>query len=159
MTYLTEKGKDWTPQRAAQRTAAWLKQDRIAKGVGGEVAFWEGTGRANTFADVLEKNSRMASVGSQYAGTYVRWQRLVAGMARLKDGLQQGGDLAIIESVFAELEELWRVSFHVKAFGAMVLDLSMKGVQGLRAVERTFSVATGPGEQKSQLVFSASREE
>jgi len=161
MTYLTEKAKDWTPQRAAQRAAAWLKQDRIAKGVGGEVAFWEGQGtaRPNTFADVLDKNSRLSDVGGMYGGTYVRWQRLVAGMARLRDGFQQGGDPTLIEDVFQGLEELWRVSFHVKALGAMLLDLSTKSVQGLKAVERTFTVVTGPSDKQVQLVFSASREE
>ncbi len=156
MAYLTEKARDWTPQRAAQRAAAWLKQDRIAKGVGGEVAFWEGTGGANTFADVLDKNSRLADVGGMYGGTYVRWQRLVSGMAQLKDGLLQGGEPTLIDSVFSELEELWRVSFHVKAFGAMLLDLSTKSVQGLKAVERTLTVV--PGDQQAQLVFSSSRE-
>jgi hypothetical protein len=159
MTYLTEKAKDWTPQRAAQRAAAWLKQDKIAKGVGGEVAFWEGTGRPGTFADVLDKNSRLADVGTQYAGTYVRWQRLQAAMTRLKDGLLQGGAPTLIDEVFSDMEELWRVSFHVKAFGAMLLDLSTKSVQGLKAVERTLTVVTGTGEQQSQLVFSASRAE
>ncbi|WP_224244541.1 hypothetical protein [Hyalangium gracile] len=159
MAYLTEKAKDWTPQKAAQRAAAWLKQDRIAKGVGGEVAFWEGTGRANTFADVLDKNSRLADVGGMYGGTYVRWQRLVSGMARLRDGLVQGADPTLIDSVFSELEELWLVSFHVKAFGAMLLDLSTRSVQGLKAVERTFTVVAGTGEQQTQLVFSASRAE
>ena len=160
MTYLTEKGKDWTPQRAAQRAAAWLKQDKIAKGVGGQIAYWEGQGTAypNTFADVLDKNSRLADVGSQYGGTYVRWQRLVAGMALLRDGLQQGADPTVIERVFEELEELWRVSFHVKAFGAMLLELATKSVQGLAAVERTFTVVTGAGDKQSQLVFTASRE-
>jgi hypothetical protein len=160
MTYLTEKGKDWTPQRAAQRAAAWLKQDKIAKGEAGEVAYWEGQGTAypNTFADVLDKNSRLADVGSQYGGTYVRWQRLVAGMALLRDGLQQGADPAVIERVFEELEELWRVSFHVKAFGAMLLELATKSVQGLAAVERTFTVVTGTGDKQTQTVFSASRE-
>ena len=159
MTYLTEKAKDWTPQRAAQRAAAWLKQDKIAKGVGGEVAFWEGTGRPGTFADVLDKNSRLADVGTQYGGTYVRWQRLLAAMTRLKDGLLQGGAPTLIDEVFSDMEELWRVSFHVKAFGAMLLDLSTKSVQGLKAVERTLTVVTGTGEQQSQLVFSASRAE
>ena len=160
MAYLTEKGKDWTPQRAAQRAAAWLKQNKIAKGSAGEVAYWEGQGTAypNTFADVLDKNSRLADVGSQYGGTYVRWQRLVAGMALLRDGLQQGADPAVIEKVFEELEELWRVSFHVKAFGAMLLELSAKSVQGMAAVERTFTVVTGAGDKQSQLVFTASRE-
>jgi hypothetical protein len=160
MTYLTEKGKDWTPQRAAQRAAAWLKQDKIAKGVGGEVAYWEGQGTAypSTFADVLDKNSRLADVGSQYGGTYVRWQRLVAGMALLRDGLQQGADPSLLERVFEELEELWRVSFHVKAFGALLLELSSQSVQGLKAVERTLTVGTGAGGQKGQIIFSASRE-
>jgi len=160
-TYLTEKAKDWTPQRAAQRAQAWLKQDRIAKGLGGEIAYWEGQGTAfpNTFADVLDKNSRLADVGGQYGGTYVRWQRLLAGMARLRDGLQQGADPTALERVFEDLEELWRVSFHVKAFGAMLMELSTKSIQGLKAVERTFTVVTGGGEQQSQLIFSASREE
>lgn len=159
MAYLTEKAKDWTPQRAAQRAAWWLKQDRIAKGVGGEVAYWEGTGRANTFADVLDKNSRLADVGGMYGGTYVRWQRLVASMAQLRDGLQQGAAPTLIDRVFEDLEELWRVSFHVKAFGAMLLDVSRKSVSGLAAVERTLTVVTGTGDQQSQLVFSASRAE
>ncbi|WP_224361424.1 hypothetical protein [Hyalangium versicolor] len=159
MAYLTEKAKDWTPPRAAQRAAAWLKQDKIAKGTAGEVAFWEGTGRPNTFADVLDKNSRLADVGGMYGGTYVRWQRLVSGMARLKDGLLTGADPTLIDDVFSDLEELWRVSFHVKAFGAMLLDLSTKSVQGLKAVERTFTVVTGSGDQQSQLLFSASRAE
>lgn len=158
MAYLTEKAKDWTPQRAAQRAAAWLKQDRIAKGQDGQVAFWEGTGGANTFADVLDKNSRLADVSGMYGGTYVRWQRVVAGMAQLKDGLLQGGDPTLIDNVFSELEELWRVSFHVKAFGAMLLDLSTKSIQGLKAVERTFTVVTGTSPQQAQIVFSSSRE-
>jgi hypothetical protein len=159
-SYLQEKAKDWTPQRAAQRAAAWLKQDPIAKGVGAEIAYWEGEGvaRPNTFADVLDKNARLADIGSQYGGTYVRWQRLVAGMAQLQDGLLQGRDPAIIESVFEELEEFWRVSFHVKAFGALLLGLSMKTPQGLRAAERTFTVVAGADEQKTQLIFTASRE-
>jgi hypothetical protein len=97
-------------------------------------------------------------VGSQYGGTYVRWQRLVVGMALLRDGLQQGADPAVIERVFEELEELWRVSFHVKAFGAMLLELATKSVQGLAAVERTLTVVTGAGDKQSQLVFTASRE-
>ncbi|HYH96368.1 MAG TPA: hypothetical protein VD972_10375, partial [Hyalangium sp.] len=113
----------------------------------------------NTFADVLDKNSRLADVGGQYGGTYVRWQRLLAGMARLRDGLQQGADPTALERVFEDLEELWRVSFHVKAFGAMLMELSTKSIQGLKAVERTFTVVTGGGEQQSQLIFSASREE
>jgi hypothetical protein len=161
MTYLTDKAKDWTPQRAAQRAAAWLKQDKIAKGVGGEVAFWEGQGtaRPNTFADVLDKNSRLADIGGMYGGTYVRWQRLVAGMARLRDGFAQAGDPSLIEGVFEDLEELGRVSFHVKAFGAMLLELSTQSVSGLKAVERTLTVVTGTGDKQAQLVFSASREE
>ena len=117
-----------------------------------------GTAYPNTFADVLDKNSRLADVGSQYGGTYVRWQRLVAGMALLRDGLQQGADPTVIERVFEELEELWRVSFHVKAFGAMLLDLATKSVQGLAAVERTFTAVTGTGDKQAQIVFTASRE-
>ncbi len=160
MAYLTEKAKDWTPKRAAARAEAWLKQDRIAKGMGGEVAHWEGQGTAypNTFADVLDKNSRLADVGGQYGGTYIRWQRLVAGLALLRDGLQQGADPELLERVFEELEELWRVSFHVKAFGALLLGLSAQSVQGLKAVERTLTVVSGAGDQKGQLLFSASRE-
>ncbi|MBN1207637.1 MAG: hypothetical protein JXB05_22425 [Myxococcaceae bacterium] len=159
-SYLQEKAKDWTPQRAAQRAAAWLKQDPIAKGVGAAVAYWEGEGtaRPNTFADVLDKNARHADIGGQYGGTYVRWQRLVAGMAQLRDGLQQGRDPGIIESVFEELEEFWRLSFHVKAFGALLLGLSMKTVQGLQAVERTLTVVAPADEPKTQLVFTSSRE-
>jgi hypothetical protein len=79
-------------------------------------------------------------------------------MTLLRDGLQQGADPTLIERVFEDLEELWRVSFLVKAFGAMLLDLSTKGVQGLKAVERTLTVVTGSGVQQAQLVFSASRE-
>lgn len=160
LAYLTQQAKDWTPKRAAERAEAWLKQNKLAKGLGGEVAYWEGQGTAypNTFADVLDKNSRLADVGGQYGGTYIRWQRLVAGMALLRDGLQQGADPALLERVFEELEELWRVSFHVKAFGAMLLELSRQSVQGLKAVERTFTVVTGAGGQKGQILFSASRE-
>jgi hypothetical protein len=160
MAYLTEKAKDWTPKRAAERAEAWLKQDKLAKGVGGEVAYWEGQGTAypNTFADVLDKNSRLADVGGQYGGTYIRWQRLVAGMALLRDGLQQGADPSLLERVFEELEELWNVSFHVKAFGAMLLELSSRSVQGLKAVERTLTVTKGSSGQKEQILFSASRE-
>jgi hypothetical protein len=159
MAYLQEKAKDWTPQRAAQRAAAWLKQDRIAKGVGGQIAYWEGQGTAqpNTFADVLDKNSRLADLGSQYGGTYIRWQRMVAGMAQLRDALQQGRDPSILEAVFEELEEFWSVSFHLKAFGALLLEQARSTVQGLQAAERTLTVSTPAGEPKAQLVFSASR--
>jgi hypothetical protein len=124
------------------------------------VAYWEGQGTAypNTFADVLDKNSRLADVGGQHGGTYIRWQRLVAGMALLRDGLQQGADPALLERVFEELEELWRVSFHVKAFGALLLELASRSVQGLKAVERTLTVTTGAGGKKGQILFSASRE-
>jgi hypothetical protein len=160
LAYLTEKAKDWTPKRAAARAEAWLKQDRIAKGAGGQVALWEGQGTAfpNTFADVLDKNSRLADVGGQYGGTYMRWQRLVVGMAMLRDGLQQGAEPALLERVFEALEELWSVSFHVKAFGALLLELSTRSTQGLKAVERTLTVVTGSGDQKGQILFSASRE-
>jgi hypothetical protein len=124
------------------------------------VAYWEGQGTAypNTFADVLDKNSRLPDVGGQYGGTYMRWQRLVVGMAMLQAGLQQGAGPDLLERVFEELEELWSVSFHVKAFGALLLELSTQSIQGLKAVERTLTVVTGSGDQKAQILFSASRE-
>jgi hypothetical protein len=159
--YLVDKAKGWTPQLAASRAAQWLKRNPIAKGEGGEVAHWEGRGIAspNTFADVLDKNARHADIGSAYGGTYVRWQRMVAGMVLLRDALAQGREPGIIERAFDELEELWRLSFHLKAFGALLLDLSSKTAQGLQSVERTFSVVPRAGDGKVQRIFSASRTE
>ncbi|ADO75014.1 hypothetical protein [Stigmatella aurantiaca] len=158
-TYLLAKAKGWTPASAAALAADWLKRNPIAKGKAGEVAYWEGrgTGHPNTFADVLDKNARHADIGSSYGGTYVRWQRMVAGMALLRDALLQGRDPSILEKVFDELEEFWRLSFHLKAFGALLLELAPKTSQGLQAVERTFSVVPASGDQKAQRIFSASR--
>ncbi len=154
-TYLVDKGVDWNPSRAARDTAGHLAKDPYAKGPANANVYWEKTGGVNSFAHVLDMNARSGS--TKYRDTYYRWEHLVHGMENLDKAISQGWHTKWIESVFAELEEMWGNSFYIKAMGALLLELAWDTPPGPDVIERTFSVVIGTDKPKKQIVFGSTR--
>ncbi|AKT43240.1 hypothetical protein [Chondromyces crocatus] len=149
--YLTEKGKDWTPARAAREAEHHLAKRHPEAA---DFRLWEQQQRAGSLADVLEKESRSGGP-NDYLGLYRKWSGMTSAVQQLHQGIQGRADWSCVKRAFQSVEDLWKNAFELKAFGALLLDLAAQTTAGVGAIERTFTVTLGQGDAARNLTTTA----
>ncbi|MBJ6762247.1 hypothetical protein JGU66_15850 [Myxococcaceae bacterium JPH2] len=141
--------QDLAPTRAAQIAAWVLKNDTSAHALGQDLMAMESIfrppGGAFSFAEVTDKNPR----------TLGKCLDFVDGVTHLNNAFAQRWGPESFQTVFGKLEGMWNTGFHLRATGALLLELAKGTSQGLASVERTFTIKRV--EKDQQLVFTTAR--
>ncbi|RJS25218.1 hypothetical protein DRW03_08935 [Corallococcus sp. H22C18031201] len=141
--------QDLAPTRAAQIAGWVLKNDASAHAVGQDLmaieSIFRPPGGAFSFAEVTDKNPR----------TLGKCLDFVEGVTHLNNAFAQRWGPESFQTVFGKLEGMWNTGFHLRATGALLLELAKGTSRGLASVERTFTVKRV--EKDQQLVFTTAR--
>jgi hypothetical protein len=87
--------------------------------------------------------------------TAAKWQSFTEGAQHLHRAFTNGWGHEAVRTAFKKMEELWRVSFQMKALGAYLTWLALQTPASMSGIERTFSIRILDKDQ--QLVISTSR--
>ncbi|WP_052376692.1 hypothetical protein [Chondromyces apiculatus] len=147
--YLQDKGRDWTPTVAARNAEYHLKQRHPDAS---DYRLWEREQRAGSLADVIGKESRSGGP-NDYLGIYRKWSAMTVAMLRLHQAIQTRTDWTNVKVAFQSLDDLWKNSFELRTFGALLLDVAAQTAIGSVGIERTLTVTLGEGTSAHTLTY------